>query len=255
VRAHSGRSAEAALDFAKTVAFSCSSALGDTLVGVILHGSLATAGYLNGKSDIDLLAIVEGPLSDFQIKAMIKAARTLRARAPAPVDLRVLKRCVAQSPTKAPFMEAYLRIRPGHRKVVVESRRLEPDLTIELSVCRAHGLSLFGLGPLETIVEIPRPLVLEVQDDLLAHWQAVGDDPRSAELTVLTACRIWLFSEEGRYTSKTDAAEWVLTQRPGLEVVRDALRHRSIDARTSIDGGQVQQLLALVRARLKAELG
>src|SRR5262249_45323709 len=64
VRAHSGRSAEAALDFAKTVAFSCSSALGDTLVGVILHGSLATAGYLNGKSDIDLLAIVEGPLSD-----------------------------------------------------------------------------------------------------------------------------------------------------------------------------------------------
>jgi hypothetical protein len=51
-------------------------------------------------------------------------------------------------------MEAYLRIKGSERRVDLEGRdRAERDLAVELSVCRAHGRSLFGAPPSELIVE------------------------------------------------------------------------------------------------------
>ena len=151
-------------------------------------------------------------------------------------------------------MEVYLRIGLEGSQLFVETRQAEPDLVVELSISRASGLALLGPAPDELIAEVPKRLVLEVSEAQLAHWHAVGSDPKHAELVVLTACRIWEFVEEGRHTSKVEAAEWALSREPGLHVVRDALRHRQLDSGTAIDGGQVQQLLALVQARMKEEL-
>ena len=83
-----------------------------------------------------------------------------------------------------------------------------------------------------------------------ADWQAIGDDPRHAELTVLTTCRIWRFAEEGRFSSKAAAGAWALGRDPTLQVVRDALKQRQGDPASRIDPGRVAQLLTLVRARL-----
>jgi len=46
------------------------------------------------------------------------------------------------------------------------------------------------------------------------------------------------------------AGEWALERDPTLQVVRDALGQRLVDATIPIDAEQVQQLLASVRARL-----
>jgi Domain of unknown function (DUF4111) len=48
--------------------------------------------------------------------------------------------------------------------------------------------------------------VVAAGDAQLADWQAIGDDPPYAELTVLTACRVWRFAEEGHHVSKAAAA-------------------------------------------------
>jgi predicted nucleotidyltransferase len=55
--------AEEAFRFAEALARSCSHALGETVAGVILHGSL-TGRLGPGRSDVDLLVIVEDPLSE-----------------------------------------------------------------------------------------------------------------------------------------------------------------------------------------------
>ena len=68
---------------------------------------------------------------------------------------------------------------------------------MELSVCRAHGRSLLGATPAELLGEIPDRWVVAAGDAQLAAWQAIGDDPPYAELTVLPACRVWRFAEEG----------------------------------------------------------
>ena len=72
----------------------------------------------------------------------------------------------------------------------------------------------------------------------------------AAELTVLTACRVGRFAEQGRHASKAAAAEWALGRDPTLGVVGDALRRRSRDPAARIDPAQVARLLVLVRARL-----
>ena len=100
----------------------------------------------------------------------------------------------------------------------------------------------------------PAEWVVAVGDAQLADWQAIGDDPAHAELTVLTTCRIWRFAEEGRHSSKPAAGAWALGRDPRLQVVRDALEQRQGGPASRIDPAQVAQLLALVRTRLGASL-
>jgi hypothetical protein len=243
-------SAEAALRFAQALAGACAGALGEAVAGVILHGSLTLDDYVPGRSDLDLLVVVDHPPSDAQFAALVEAMASRRA-APGPVDLRLVTRQVAAWPTPAPPLEAYLRLTP-RSGVRLEERRHpgERDLAVELSVCRAHGRSVLGATPAELLGEIPDRWVVAAGDAQLASWQAIGDDPPYAELTVLTACRVWRFAEEGRHVSKAAAAEWALGRDPTLGVVGDALRRRHGDPAARIDPAQVARLLAVVRARL-----
>ena len=148
-------------------------------------------------------------------------------------------------------MEAYLRLTPG-AGVRLEERQHpgERDLAVELSVCRAHGRSLLGAAPAELIGDVPDRWVVAAGDAQLAGWQAIGDDPPYAELTVLTACRVWRLAGEGRHGSKAAAGAWALGRDPTLQVIDDALQHRLRDPDHPIDPAQVAQLLAVVRARL-----
>jgi Nucleotidyltransferase domain/Domain of unknown function (DUF4111) len=241
-------SAEEATRYAGALAHGAAGALGDTVAAVILHGSLTLGDYLPGRSDVDLLVVVDDPLDDARLDALTGAVAA--APAPARVDLRVVTRRVVASPTPAPPMEASLELTPGSG-VRVEQRQHpgERDLAVEFSVCRAHGRSLLGAPPAELIGEIPPAWVIAVGDAQLADWQAIGDDPPHAELTVLTSCRIWRFAEEGRHCSKAAAGAWALRRDPTLQVVRDALRQRH-DPAWPIDPAPVQRLLAAVRARL-----
>jgi hypothetical protein len=244
-------SAEAALRFADELARACAGALGKTVAGVILHGSLTLGDYVPGRSDVDLLVVIDEPLGDARLAALTEAMASRRVEAPGLVDLRVVTRQVAASPTPAPPLEAYLRLTPSSG-VRVEERRhpAERDLAVELSVCRAHGRSLLGPAPAELLGEVPDRWVVAAGDAQLADWQAIGDDPPYAELTVLTACRVWCFAEERRHCSKTAAAQWVLERDPALRVVGDALRRRHGDPAARIDPAQVARLLTVVRARL-----
>jgi hypothetical protein len=244
-------SAKEALRFAEVLAHSCSEALGDIFVGVILHGSLTLDDYLPGRSDVDLLVVAQDPLTGAQLADLTEALAGHGPRAPGPVDLRVVTRQVAASPTPAPPMEAYLRLAPTSG-VRVEERRHpgERDLAVELSVCRAQGRSLLGAAPAELIGEVPDRWVVTAGDAQLADWQAIGDDPPYAELTVLTACRVWRFAEEGRHCSKAAAGAWALGRDPTLQVVRDTLQHRLHDPDHHIDPAQIALLLAVVRAQI-----
>jgi predicted nucleotidyltransferase len=248
----SAQSAKDAVAFAEDFARSCSHALGASVRGIFLHGSLVLDDYVPGRSDVDLLIIVAERLGDAHVAALTEAADEERPRAPGRVDLRVVTQHAARAPTRLPSMEAYIRIASGcEATLYVESRRArERDLVIEFSMCRAHGRSLVGATPAEVIAPVPRAWVLDVGDAQLADWQEIGDDSVHAQLTVLTACRIWRFAEESRHCSKTAAGEWALGRDATLQAVRQALRRRHVDPTFPIDGAHVRHLLDVVRARL-----
>ncbi len=222
--------------------------LGGKVVGVVLHGSLASGEYVPGTSDADLLVVIASPLSLEEQKWFSEQANGVAARWPGRVDLRVVLETVAGAPPRVPVLEAYAEIRPECCQVGFSVP--EPDLITEFSICRADGISLFGPVPRQMIGEVPADWVLEVSDAQLATWQEIGDDPAHAELTVLTSCRMWQFAKEGVHGTKRSAAVWALERDPSLEVVRQALDHRLVDPAVVIDPEGVQHLLGVVRSQL-----
>ena len=191
------------------------------------------------------------PLGDARLAALVEAMASRRAAAPGPVDLRLVTRQVAAWPTPAPPLEAYLRLTPGPGCGWRSAGTPGSATWRWSSWCAApHGRSVLGATPAELLGEIPDRWVVAAGDAQLASWQVIGDDPPYAELTVLTACRVWRFAEEGRHVSKAAAAEWALGRDPTLGVVGDALRRRHGDPAARIDPAQVARLLAVVRERL-----
>ena len=77
--------------------------LGGRVVGVYAHGSLLLGGYLPTRSDIDVLVVVEDPLSPDEQADL--AARLSADALPCPavgLELSVVLRSVAAAPTARP---------------------------------------------------------------------------------------------------------------------------------------------------------
>jgi hypothetical protein len=243
-----------ALGFAERIAAIGRQVLGEILDSVIVHGSIVLDDYTPGHSDIDVLGVVERPLLDLEIASLTRALAAEQAQAPGPVDLRVLTRAAAATPAEAPPMELYVRLR-GSGPPEVESRHPgEADVAVELSICREHGRALLGAEPRAVIGEVADDWVLTAGDAQLARWQSLTDDARHAALMVLTACRIWRFSEERTHCSKAAAGSWALARDPSLTAVRDALRQRAGDP-VRIAPTEIGRLLRIVRTHIAARPG
>jgi Domain of unknown function (DUF4111) len=208
---------------------------------------LVLGDYIPGRSDIDLLLVVESPLTAAELESLVEAAT--KEQPPSRVDLRVVTAKTAACPSPMPLLEPSITLSP--QGVHVEPRGPERDLVVELSICRAHGRSLVGPAPAELIGEVPDDWVLAVGDAQLADWEAIGDDRTHAQLTVLTTCRVWRYAEERIHCSKDAAGEWALERDSALEAVRAALDQRHVDPDIRIDWPEIRRLLGIVRARLK----
>jgi predicted nucleotidyltransferase len=235
-----------ALAFTARLASECSDALGDALVSVILHGSLTLDAFTPGRSDIDLLVVVDQPLRVDQLAELLDAVDQLHKSAPTRVDLRVVTRETAGSPTRAPAMEVAFTLRP-ETPPDIETRITAPDLLAELAIAHAHGRSILGCAPDTVIGPVPGHWLVEVGDRQLATWQGLTDDAKHAELMVLTACRIWRFATEGVHCSKAAAGRWALERAPSLRAVEAALRQRAGEPGSPIADEDIARLLALVR--------
>ena len=241
--------ADEAAALAAEIAAACSEVLGDRLVAVILHGSLVLGDYSPGRSDVDLLAVVERPLTDDELAALEQVLLARRAGA-AGIDLRVVTRAVAAAPTESPAMELYVGLHHGQEPEVLRRIDGERDLVAELSMVRADGRSLVGPEPTAVVGAIPDEWVVAYGDQVLERWQQLTDDAEHAGLMVLTACRIWTFAVEGVHCSKTVAARWALQREPALPAVEAALRRRAGDTKAQVEPADIAALLARVRGEL-----
>jgi hypothetical protein len=242
------------LAYAQRVAAICARALGEHVRSVILHGSLALGDYIPGRSDIDLLAIVDRPLGRTRAQALTRGLIVEQTGARGRVDFRVATAAVAARPSAAPPMELYVGLEPRAEPEIISRHPGEPDLAVELSLCRERGRALLGAAPGDLIGEVPAATVLQVGDAQLARWQALTDDAPHAALMVLTACRVWRVAETRSHCSKSEAAAWALARDPSLDAVRAALAQRAGRA-APIAPTDIARLLDVVRERIRASSG
>jgi hypothetical protein len=133
----SAASAEQALRFAEALTDSCSRALGEIVAGVVLHGSLTLADYVPGRSDVDLLAVVDDPLADAQLAALTEAMAAQRPQAPGRVDLRAaassaLVRSRIRSNSASAAKTSKTSLPPGAVVSTCSPQAAEPDLAVGL---------------------------------------------------------------------------------------------------------------------------
>lgn len=248
------RAARNAMSFAEQLAHACVPLLGD-LEAVILHGSLVLGGYVPGKSDVDLLAVVGRPLGDSKRIELQELVLRLWRDAPSGLDWRVVTRKVAANPSRAPAMELYVGLHAGHDPEIESCVEAEPDLTVELSMARLHGRSLVGAAPTQVIGHVPIEWVVAYGDVVLTRWQDLTDDLESAELMVLTACRIWRLAVEETYCTKDEAGRWAIARDPSLTVVADVLKGRSGEQHIRVEPPAIGRLLEHVRREIAPRIG
>jgi hypothetical protein len=193
---------------------------------VIVHGSLAAGGFQPGRSDIDLLVVVDGGLTDARATALEGVVRQADVGTAAGLDLHVVTAEAAGAPSPAPALELYLgRHRRSPTALEVERRvAAAPDLVTELSMARSGGHALTGAAPDEVIAPVPAEWVIDRGRHWLTTWRSLTDDTEHAAFMALTTCRIWRFAVEKVHCSKPQAAAWALDRDPSLTVVRQALR-------------------------------
>ncbi len=215
---------------------------------VILHGSLAAGGFRAGRSDIDVLAVVAGGLTDAQATALERLVRRLDLGPAAGFDLCVVTAEVAGTPVRAPALELHVGRYDSASPAHEVDRRVaaSPDLPAELSMARVDGQALRGAAPSEVIAPVPAGWIVDRGRHWLLTWRSLTDDAGNAVFMVLTACRIWRFAVEKVHCSKRQAAEWALTRDPSLRAVRPAIQQYERAGAGAVDEQDVADLLDTV---------
>lgn len=206
--------------------------LGDDLTGVYLHGSLAMGSYFRPKSDIDVLVVVEAPLTVQQRGAVARSlAAHMRTR---PVvgnlELSVITAAVARAtPVPVPYevhVSSMWQARILADEMNYAGDPTDPDLPAHLTHCRQRGIALTGRPIEETFGEIAWEAFLEAVDED-AGWVLQGSNLlESPFYGILNLCRVIQLRQQSdrRVHSKDEGARWAMQNLPGehREVVRRA---------------------------------
>ncbi|MFC6015980.1 aminoglycoside adenylyltransferase domain-containing protein [Plantactinospora solaniradicis] len=227
--------------------------LGDSLLGVYPTGSLALDGYAPGRSDIDLIAVVER--ADPVVLEKV-AARLSHDALPCPatgLEFVLYERAaVAASGTGAGFA---LNLNTG--------RELPPKVgfgpgdeatfwyPIDRAISSQQGVALLGPAPRTLLAPTPFAALLPVVVESVAA--RLHADLDLGDNAVLNGCRSLRFATERRWYPKRSAAEWAIGAVPEFgPLIGAALRSyaRGRTAGNSVDGTQARAFLAVLLGRL-----
>lgn len=201
-----------------------------------------------GRSDIDLLILVENPLAQGDIDALVSAVRGAEMGAARSIDLLVVDVAMTRSPIQDPAFLVLVEWHPAESTPLsVEAGQTDADLVAEFAMARASGHALYGSAPSEVIGPVPREWIEARGRHWLKRWIDFADDGENAAFMVLTACRMWRYAVDGVHCSKADAARWALERDPSLAGITHALRQRTEDPTQPVPAAEV---LAVLNAAL-----
>jgi predicted nucleotidyltransferase len=213
--------------------------LNENLVGVYLHGSLATGSFYSPKSDLDLLVVVKRHIEPGDRRSLAQTLLEISDREPtAPsLEFSILLREALRGfehplPFELHFSSKWMAaIRAD--AFDFDSDRRDPDLAAHCAVVRARGVRLFGADVLDVFPPVPSKVHME---SILNDLEWILEDDRILEMPVygvLNICRVlFALSDAHAVPTKVEAATWALQGLPEQfrATIRAALNaYRSAD--------------------------
>jgi hypothetical protein len=196
--------------------------LGEALVAVYPMGSLALGGYQPGRSDIDLMAVVEPAPPEPVLRTL--AARLSHDELPCPatgLEFVLYPVSVVAAGT----------VQAGYLLDLNTGRELRPKVSldpgsgprfwyaIDRSIVYQANVTLFGPPPHQIICPVPFwSLLPVVAESMREHPAELLDN------AVLNGCRALRFRVERRWYAKPVAAEWAISATPAYaDLIRAAI--------------------------------
>ncbi|AZN40944.1 aminoglycoside adenylyltransferase domain-containing protein [Paenibacillus albus] len=204
--------------FLEEMADSFKQALGENIVGIYLHGSLAMGGFNPDKSDIDIIIIAKSKLTIEETKALTKQLLLLHDELPSGRGIElsiVLAAIAADFVHPAPFEYHYS---DYHREKYQRDEDYccggfeDPDLAAHFTVIYERGMTIYGKPIREVFMPVDRAFYLQaIIGDIASASAEIMDSP---VYYTLNLCRVLLYLREGVVSSKKEAAEWALHALP-----------------------------------------
>ena len=198
--------------------------MGDDLVGVYLHGSIALGAFCPDSGDIDILVVVRDSISATK---KLEIARDVIAadQKPRPLEMSAIKLSDAQHWEHDGncvfhysdfWTERYLKRFADETAelYVVDQEFPDADVTSYIRLLKESGIVLYG-EPVENVFA-------EISDE--DFWRAITADvddyefdnyePRYFASNILILGRILSFKTEKRILSKYEAGQWMIRHIP-----------------------------------------
>lgn len=190
--------------------------LGENLVGIYLHGSLAMGCFHPKVSDIDFLVVVEKPLMKETKKKLIQTLVNLDEVKPAKgFEMSVLllkdtEKFIYPTPFILHYSDSH-REKFLHEGYLSENGK-DPDLAAHISVLQKRGKVVYGQAIKEVFSNVPKEdylksLIYDIND----AEAFMNENPVYFTLNI---CRTLGYLETGKIQSKVEGGQWGLTHLP-----------------------------------------
>ena len=217
--------------------------LRDNLVGVYLHGSLVMGCFNPQRSDIDLIIVVDEPLSDPVKRAYMDMAVGLNSCGPAKgiemsiVLRKVCKPFVYPTPFELHFSSGHLEwYRENPDDYIREMNGTDKDLAAHFTIINSRGKCLYGAPVKDVFSEV---LGCDYMDSLRYDIEgAIEEITEYPMYLTLNLARVLAYKEEKLILSKKEGGDWALQHLPSKyhPLIMDAMREYSESAEVVYDG-------------------
>ena len=214
--------------------------LGAALSGVYLHGSAVTGG-LRPRSDVDLLAIVDRPMTYADRECLLAGLLNVSGRYPhdhagrRPLELIVFDRAglaASAYPPRSEFVYGEW-LRDAFEAGELPEPVSDPEFTLLLAQARQEARALTGPDPAELLPVIPesdiRRAIGDALPPLLGRLQ--GDERN----VLLTLARMWRTLVTKEFVPKDVAAQWAMPRLSDIAAKRLAAAREEYLGRTACD--------------------
>lgn len=191
------------------------SAFASRLTGIYLHGSAVMDCFHPAVSDLDLIVVVNGPISDNEKLKFLTDVVRLNESAPAKgiemsvVQLDACRNFVHPAPYDLHFSPAHLDLwSRDPDEYLSKLHGTDRDLAAHFTVIRQYGRVLTGAPIHDVFGEVPHT---DYVDSLLYDCENAKEDILvNAPYVILNLCRILAYLRDGVVLSKKSGGQWGL---------------------------------------------
>ena len=235
--------------FGRNIAAILASTLPREVVGAYFVGSIALGGYVEGESDIDIVAVCRHKLGEGTKTALADALLAATTNCPARgLEFTLYRAPVASCPPKDADFELNVNGGPRMAREVRLSSHDEPRFwyVLDRAVAHRRGIAISGPPAEEAFSRVPRRLLLDVLHESM-RWHR--EHEKATLYSVLNASRAWRFAVDDVLGSKLEGARWAGDRWPVPSLIDAAvdLRH---GRPAQLDAGDVDRFLAHVEGVL-----